>query len=274
LTVRWSACSSTISKGTSLDANQAALDLLGYRREDIATLTFESVLTEDQLPMAHQTVEEVRATGRHQRRGEHRLRRKDGGVVFVETQSSLIYREGKPFAIQGIARDVTGRKRAEEENARLQAQLHHAQRMESIGRLAGGVAHDLNNLLTVINGYSRLLLGKLKAGDPLLDGLEQIHRAGERAAGLTQQLLAFSRKQVLQPRALDLNRVVGEMRPMLERLMGRGCGGVRRVARGSHDHPRRSESIGSGGHEPGGERQGRHARGRQVVDRDGRRGVG
>jgi PAS domain S-box-containing protein len=210
----------TSFEGHFLDANQAALDLLGYRREDIATLTFESVLTEDQLPMAHQTVEEVRATGRHQRRGEHRLRRKDGGVVFVETQSSLIYREGKPFAIQGIARDVTGRKRAEEENARLQAQLHHAQRMESIGRLAGGVAHDFNNLLTVINGYSRLLLGKLKAGDPLLDGLEQIHRAGERAAGLTQQLLAFSRKQVLQPRALDLNRVVGEMRPMLERLMG------------------------------------------------------
>jgi CheY-like chemotaxis protein len=92
--------------------------------------------------------------------------------------------------------------------------------MESIGRLAGGVAHDFNNLLTVINGYSRLLLDRLTAGDPLRDGLEEIHKAGERAAGLTQQLLAFSRKQVLQPRVLDLNRVVGEMRPMLARLMG------------------------------------------------------
>ena len=92
--------------------------------------------------------------------------------------------------------------------------------MESIGRLAGGVAHDFNNLLTVINGYSRLLLDSLEAGDPLRDDLEEIHKAGERAAGLTQQLLAFSRKQILQPRVLDLNRVVGEMRPMLARLMG------------------------------------------------------
>ena len=92
--------------------------------------------------------------------------------------------------------------------------------MESIGRLAGGVAHDFNNLLTVINGYSQLLLGKLNAGDPLRAGLEEIHKAGERAAGLTRQLLAFSRKQVLEPRVLDLNRVVGEMRPMLERLVG------------------------------------------------------
>jgi PAS domain S-box-containing protein len=207
-------------EGHFLDANQAGLDLIGYLREDLATLTFAALLTEDQLPMTRQAVKEILSTGHHQNRGEYRLRRKDGGVVFVETRSSLIYREGKPFAIQGIARDITGRKRAEEETAKLQAQLHHAQRMESIGRLAGGVAHDFNNLLTVINGYSRLLLGKLKAGDPLLDGLEQIHRAGERAAGLTQQLLAFSRKQVLQPRALDLNRVVGEMRPMLERLMG------------------------------------------------------
>ena len=207
-------------EGRLLDANQAALDLLGYRHEDIAALTLASVLTEDQLPLARQRVEEVRATGYQQNRSEYRVRRKDGGFVFVEIQSSLMYREGKPFAIQGIGRDITERKRAEEENARLQAQLHHAQRMESIGRLAGGVAHDFNNLLTVINGYSRLLLGKLKAGDPLRDGLEQIQRAGERAAGLTQQLLAFSRKQVLQPRALDLNRVVEEMRPMLERLMG------------------------------------------------------
>jgi hypothetical protein len=102
----------------------------------------------------------------------------------------------------------------------LQAQLHQAQKMESIGRLAGGVAHDFNNLLTVINGYSRLLLDTLEAGDPLRDSLEEINRAGERAARLTQQLLAFSRKQVLQPRVLDLNCVVRNTRPMLARLMG------------------------------------------------------
>jgi DNA-binding response OmpR family regulator len=82
------------------------------------------------------------------------------------------------------------------------------------------VAHDFNNLLTVIIGYSRLLIDTLPAGDPLRDAIEEINRAGERAAGLTQQLLAFTRKQVLQPRVLDVNRVVGEMRPMLARLMG------------------------------------------------------
>jgi len=207
-------------EGRLLDANQAALDLLGCRREEIPTLTVTSLLTEDQLPMVRRRIEEVRATGHQQGRSEYRLRRKDGGLVFVETQSSLIYRDGKPFAIQGIARDITGRKRAEEEKAKLQAQLHHAQKMESIGRLAGGVAHDFNNLLTVISGYSQLALNKLSAADPLRDSLVEIYKAGERAAGLTRQLLAFSRKQILQPRVLDLNRVVEEMRPMLSRLVG------------------------------------------------------
>jgi hypothetical protein len=109
--------------------------------------------------------------------------------------------------------DVTARKT-------LESQFHHAQKMESIGRLAGGVAHDFNNLLTVINGYSQMLLAKLSVGDPLRDDLSEIHNAGERAAGLTRQLLAFSRKQVLQPRKLDVNRVVEDMRPMLVRLVG------------------------------------------------------
>ena len=128
--------------------------------------------------------------------------------------------DGRVGRYLGIVVDITERKRAEEEKEHLQLQLAQAQKMESIGRLAGGVAHDFNNLLTVINGFSRLLLDRLTAGDPLRDGLEEIHKAGERAAGLTQQLLAFSRKQVLQPRVLDLNRVVGEMRPLLARLMG------------------------------------------------------
>jgi PAS domain S-box-containing protein len=472
-------------EGRFLDANQRALDLIGYQREDIATLTFASLLTEDQLASALQTVLEVLATGCQQDPTEYRLRRKDGGIVFVETQCSLVYRAGQPLAVQGIARDITERKcatealreseakfrtlfensgdaiflmqdhrfmdcnvralemfgcqsrdqivgrspqqfsprlqpngrdsrdlamekmtaalagrpqffewmhakldgtpfpaevslntfefggsalvqaivrdiserrraeedreralamlemslaqspsgiviadapnvtirwanpaalamrgetdqlltgidvryhasrwqwlrpdgspfpseelplsravlrgeftrneeliirdgqgqnrwtsvnaapirnrqgviisgiaiflditerkRAEEDKAKLQAQLHHAQKMESIGRLAGGVAHDFNNLLTVINGYSKLGIAKLSPGDPLRTSLEEIHKAGERAAGLTRQLLAFSRKQVLQPRVLDLNRAVREMRSLLGRLAG------------------------------------------------------
>ncbi|MFZ1146004.1 MAG: response regulator [Bryobacteraceae bacterium] len=146
-------------------------------------------------------------------------RRADGSefpmLVAVVTMQ---FSEG--LALVAFITDLTGPKRVEEERRRLEEQLRQAQKLESIGRLAGGVAHDFNNLLTVINGYSQLLLRDLKAGDPLRDGLEEIHSAGERAAGLTRQLLAFSRKQVMSPRVLDLNRVVSEMQPMLARLLG------------------------------------------------------
>jgi PAS domain S-box-containing protein len=146
------------------------------------------------------------------RKGERRL---------VDWNNTVIRDPGGQIVgVASIGEDITGLKRAEAEKARIQDQLRQAQKLESVGRLAAGVAHDFNNLLTVINGYSRLLLDTLKAGDPLRDDVEEIHKAGERAAGLTQQLLAFSRKQFLQPRVLDLNRVVDEMRPMLARLMG------------------------------------------------------
>jgi PAS domain S-box-containing protein len=139
---------------------------------------------------------------------------KNGSIVRTEVVTTLVRnRQGRAGEILGVTRDITERVQAE-------ARLTQAQKMESIGRLAGGVAHDFNNLLTVINGYSQLLLRKLRADDPLRADLEQIQKAGERAAGLTRQLLAFSRKQVLELRVLDLNRVVEEMGPMLERLMG------------------------------------------------------
>jgi PAS domain S-box-containing protein len=153
--------------------------------------------------------------------GELEMVTKDGRVFpAYERADAIRDAEGKIIGLVGIVTDITGRKRAEAEREHLQLQLAQAQKMESIGRLAGGVAHDFNNLLTVINGYSQLALARLSAGDPLRGSLTEINRAGERAAGLTRQLLAFSRKQVLQPRVLDLNRVVGEMRAMLERLMG------------------------------------------------------
>ena len=140
--------------------------------------------------------------------------RRDGSIVPTEVVTTLVANpEGRVTEILGVTRDITERIEAE-------ARLMQAQKMESVGRLAGGVAHDFNNLLTVINGYSGLVLGSLRADDPLRDSLEEIRRAGERAAGLTQQLLAFSRKQLLRPRVLDCNQVVGNMRPMVERLVG------------------------------------------------------
>jgi nitrogen-specific signal transduction histidine kinase/CheY-like chemotaxis protein len=128
--------------------------------------------------------------------------------------------DGRTLFYDGFIEDITERKRVEGERAKLEDELRQAQKLESIGRLAGGVAHDFNNLLTVINGYSAFLLKGLKASDPLRFYAGEIRTAGDRAASLTKQLLAFSRKQVIEPRVLDLNATVRESAPMLQRLIG------------------------------------------------------
>jgi two-component system, cell cycle sensor histidine kinase and response regulator CckA len=114
----------------------------------------------------------------------------------------------------------TGRARAEDALRVSEAQLRQAQKMDAVGRLAGGVAHDFNNLLSVILGYGELLLADMKAADPMRDAIEEIHKAAGRAAGLTRQLLLFSRQQVVAPRVLDLHGVLAGMEKMLQRILG------------------------------------------------------
>jgi two-component system, cell cycle sensor histidine kinase and response regulator CckA len=145
----------------------------------------------------------------------HLINKKKDGSLYEEdaTISPIRDASGKLSGFVAIKRDVT-------ERLQLEDQLRQAQKLESVGRLAGGVAHDFNNLLTVINGYSDFLLERLNATDPLRSYATQIRDAGERAASLTKQLLAFSRKQLIEPKVIDLNTTIRQSAPMLQRLIG------------------------------------------------------
>jgi two-component system cell cycle sensor histidine kinase/response regulator CckA len=143
----------------------------------------------------------------------------DGSPFPVEVSAAPIEFDQQPASLVFLL-DITERKQTEAEKHRLEEQLLHAQRMESLGRLAGGVAHDFNNHLTVITGYCDMLLGRLEAGDGRREEIEEIRAAGERAGTLTQQLLAFSRKQMAERKPLNLNEVVAESGKMLRRLIG------------------------------------------------------
>lgn len=138
--------------------------------------------------------------------------KKDGTEINIEISANNFFSNGEPARLAAV-RDITERKLLEE-------QLRQSQKLEAVGQLAGGIAHDFNNLLTVINGYSELILKRLPAQDPGRSNLEEIRKAGDRAASLTRQLLAFSRKQVLQPRVLNLNAIVSDLEKMLNRLIG------------------------------------------------------
>jgi PAS domain S-box-containing protein len=145
----------------------------------------------------------------------------DGHRALLETIKTPMYdKKGTLIGVLGVGRDITERKRAEDERANLQNQLIQAQKMESIGRLAGGVAHDFNNMLSVIVGYSEMALGQLDPADKLYEDLREIHKAGVRSTDITRQLLAFARKQTISPVVLDLNAAVEGTLKMLRRLIG------------------------------------------------------
>ena len=146
---------------------------------------------------------------------------KDGSSVLSSVTSTFMKDElGAVVGVEGVLRDITERKRAEEERAQLQAQLTQAQKMESVGRLAGGVAHDFNNMLGVILGHAEMAMRRIDRAHPLFGGLEEIRKAALRSADLTRQLLAFARKQTISPKVLDLNETVEGMLKMLRRLIG------------------------------------------------------
>lgn len=197
--------------GNYTSINKAGEQLTAYTREEVLTMNFVQTVAPDFVEKARAMIAGTLAG----EKGTYDLEivAKDGRRIAVEINNKLVLRDGAAVGVQGTARDVTGRKELEE-------QLRQSQKMEAIGRLAGGIAHDFNNLLTAITGYSELSMRRMEETDPLLVNLQQIKKAGDRAASLTRQLLAFSRKQVLQPKVLDLNLVVSDLERMLTRLIG------------------------------------------------------
>jgi PAS domain S-box-containing protein len=152
---------------------------------------------------------------------EHRLLMKDDTVKYVRAVGRAITDEsGKVTFLVGAVQDITDRKKADDDLRKSEERLRQAQKLESIGRLAGGVAHDFNNLLTTIIGYSDLISLEPSLGETTKTGVHEIKASARRAASLTQQLLAFSRKQVLQPQAIDLHQLINNLGSMLRRLIG------------------------------------------------------
>jgi PAS domain S-box-containing protein len=195
-----------------LAVNEVAVGHYGYSRDEFLAMTLVDLFPEaDRDAVRRSAAESAAAPGTRRSAGWHQ-RRKDGRAIQVELSSHSIDFGSRPARLV-VAVDVTEKRGLEE-------QFRQAQKMEAVGQLAGGVAHDFNNILGVIIGYGEILKRRIPATDPLQGKVAEILKASERAAGLTRQLLAFSRKQVLQPRVLDLNLVVADMDKMLRRLIG------------------------------------------------------
>jgi two-component system cell cycle sensor histidine kinase/response regulator CckA len=209
--------------GTILSWNEAAERLYGYTRAE-AIGQPASMLT---APGFRDEVFEILARvarGEVVEQLDTMIRRKDDSLVDVSlTVSPTRSASGEIVGASAIARDVTERRRAERAEKSLretEEQLRQAQKLEALGQLAGGVAHDFNNILSVILGYTSIMIEELAGGDPMRDDVTEIHEAGLRASELTRQLLAFSRKQVLQPRVIAVASVVARAQKMLRRLLG------------------------------------------------------
>ncbi len=200
--------------GMAIDLNSSMADMLGYRREELFAKDFLGFVHEDDRELVWKNLAKDYAAPY-----AIRMLRKNGEYFYAEVEARNFKQKGENWRVSAI-RDISVQKQAEENQKRLQAQLIQAQKMESVGRLAGGVAHDFNNMLGVILGYTELAVNHVPADTRLGEYLKQIHGAAKRSADMTQQLLAFARKQTIAPKVLDLNETVAGMITMLHRLIG------------------------------------------------------
>ena len=198
--------------GEVTSLNPAFEEMTGFPPGEWVGRPFEAFVHPDDVPLALDLFGRVLG-GEPRPTIPFRILTKGGSYRVAEFSATAQVRDGRLAGILGIGRDVT-------ERLGLEQQLRQAQKMEAVGRLAGGIAHDFNNILTAITGHADLLLEDLGHHDPRRADVDEIRRSAERAAGLTRQLLAFSRQQVLQPKVVDLNALVLDMDKLLRRLIG------------------------------------------------------
>ena len=214
------ACYIVTAEGKFIDINRAAEEMLGYRREEVLDKTAVelSLIHPDYMEAAISIAVQCLA-GSPAPPTELLIVHSSGREIIVESRAVPVrFRNG--LAILSTSRDISARKKAEAEQRRLEEQLRQASKMEAVGRLAGGVAHDFNNVLTGIRGFTDILLSSVPESDPNRADLLEIQHATQRAAALTGQLLAFSRKQVVEPIVVDLNQLLSGAVRILERLIG------------------------------------------------------
>ncbi|MDB6023513.1 MAG: multi-sensor hybrid histidine kinase, partial [Pedosphaera sp.] len=204
----------TDENGIIVAVNDAFCRLVGMKREELEEQPF-TIMYADEAEM-DEKMAHYRQRFREQTIERHIQRKmtfRNGRTVELEGSNSFVESRGQKTLVLGLFRDVTEHKRLEE-------QLRHSQKMEAIGQLAGGVAHDFNNILTVIQGHASLLRSSTSQAGPLAGSADQICQAAERASSLTRQLLTFSRRQMMQPKQLDLNQIVSNMTKLLGRILG------------------------------------------------------
>jgi two-component system cell cycle sensor histidine kinase/response regulator CckA len=201
-------------EGRLMECNPALQEMLGYRKEEILTRVFSEFTHVEDKTVDLDFYKKLLSGKQEHYQVEKRCIRKDGGVVWGRINASLVRDAGgNPQYTIHMVENIN-------EWKQLETQFLQSQKMETVGRLAGGIAHDLNNLLTVLSGYSQLSLLELKEDDPLKGNLQEIKSATERAAQLTRQLLVFSRRQALDMKVLDLNTILRGLEKMLRRIMG------------------------------------------------------
>ncbi|MBU1241312.1 PAS domain S-box protein, partial [Myxococcota bacterium] len=205
-------------KGNIVDANQRAAASFGVSREEFLSLNVRDID-----PSFDKKIHLKELFSRENEGAivefESLHRSKDGTLFPMEVRMCLVH-IGDKTLVQGMYRDITERKRAEDEKLKLEEQLSRSQRMESVGRLAGGIAHDFNNILTAISGFSEIVMESFAPEDPRREDVAEIMKASDSAASLTGQLLAFSRRQILSPKVISLNKAIAFSEKMLRRIIG------------------------------------------------------